>query len=107
MNILAAVCFVTLALIIWFKTNAFVEYTHLFKIGKWFKVDTYIEMETDQTFPDFLKEYYNCFLTRLMSCPICTSVWLGLFAAALTSLAAYPIITVFGLFLYLTISKLL
>lgn len=106
---LSLTCLTALILLIWFKTNAFVEYAKLLHVTKFIKVDEYellVNDGADITFPDFLKEFHNNFITRLLSCPICTSVWLGLLSAVNTGFM-FPVVTLFGLGLYLIISKLL
>jgi hypothetical protein len=108
MNILSSICLLTLILIVWFKTSAFVEYCELFKLSKYFKVDQYIDLKDDLTFPEFLKEYYNNFLTRLLSCPICAAIWGAiLISTCLNIFMLFPIVCVFGLCLYLLVIKLL
>jgi hypothetical protein len=108
MTVLSSICLLTLILIVWFKTSAFVEYCELFKLSKYFKVDQYIDLKDNLTFPEFLKEYYNNFLTRLLSCPICTAIWGAiLISIYLNIFLLFPIVCVFGLSLYLLIIKLL
>ena len=99
-------CFITLVLVVWFKTNAFVEYINLFKLGGYFKVGEYTKLDTGLSYPDFLKEFYNSFFTRLISCPICTATWLGIFSSALFGVV-FINSTIFALFFYLLISKLM
>ena len=68
----------TFVLIIWFNTEAFVEYSHLLKI-KWFKVKDYlIAKETDftLTYHSYLLQKHNNFFTRLITCPFCLNFWL-------------------------------
>jgi len=70
-----------LLLIVWFKTDAFLEYVKLFRLSKLFKVDKF-EKEKLQDFELnyhlYLRKYHNNFFTRLITCPICLSVWLCL-----------------------------
>jgi len=106
MEIIVCTCAITLALIIWFKTSAFVEYMRLFRLGQFFKVNEYHELSNELSYIDFLKEYYNNFITRLLSCPICTSVWLGFLSSIIVGWS-FIVPTVFGLLLYLVIAKLL
>ena len=103
--ILSVASLIGLILVIWFKTNAFSEYANLLRIGKWCKIDQADELELD--YLEYLKEYHPCFLTKLFTCPICLGTWLGIFGSLVTGIAAVPITTLFGLFFYLVISKLL
>ncbi len=104
-------CFVALVLLVWFKTEAFVEYFSFIKpLAKLFKLDQFKDIKDnggELSYPEFLAEYYNSFFTRLISCPICMSVWAGLFLSPLTGLAYLGFNIIFGLFIYLIIAKLL
>lgn len=66
-------------LIIWFQTNAFVEYCNLLHVGKrFFKIKDF-EKERELTgvsYPDYLEINYPSFFTSLIACPYCISVWL-------------------------------
>jgi Protein of unknown function (DUF1360) len=110
MIFISASFFVALFLLIWFKTEAFVEYCRLFRLTRFFKVAEYLEvMKADASFsyPMFLVEYYNSFLTRLLSCPICTSVWIGLALGHFTGWLLMPAVTIFGLVIYSVLVKIL
>lgn len=104
---ISLICLQSLILLIWFRTEAFVEYFKHSWFAKLFKINEYEEVNPDTSYIDFLREYYNCFFVRLITCPICLSVWLGGFLALFANILSYPVITVFGLFFYLLISKLL
>lgn len=103
--ILSVASLVGLILIIWFKTDAFSQYTRLFRIDKWFKVDQANELDLD--YLEYLKEYHPGFLTKLITCPICLGTWFGIVGGIITGIIGVPITTLFGLFFYLVISKLL
>jgi hypothetical protein len=68
-----------LLLIVWFQTNAFIEYAKILVAGnKFLKVEQF-ERESQITginYPEFLQLNYNCFFTRLISCPYCIVFWL-------------------------------
>ena len=74
--------FLTLA--VWFNTNAFVEYSYVFRFDKLIKAQEYLDFNIDnQTslhYTHFLKLNYDNFFTRLISCPICLCIWLNLFS---------------------------
>jgi hypothetical protein len=62
-------------LLVWFDTNAFVEYARL--LG--FKMKSYeFDEQTGISFPDYLQVKYDNFIVTLLACPICLSVWLNL-----------------------------
>jgi hypothetical protein len=64
---------------VWFNTNAFIEYAIL--IGyKSLYIGEYIELQTNgytESYLNFLNEYHNSFISRLVSCPTCLSFWLS------------------------------
>jgi hypothetical protein len=98
------ICSVALTLLVWFNTDAFIEYAELLRFTKFFYIKEYLRLREDDpslTYRDFLQEYHNCFFVRLITCPICTSVWAGIF------IGQSPIPIIFGLLVYLIIVKLL
>ena len=104
------ISFVALFLLIWFKTEAFVEYAKLIHISKFFKIELYEEMKNngaDMSYHEFLLEHFNMFGTRLITCPICVSTWLCAILACFNPLTVALDSSVFGLLLYLILCKLL
>jgi hypothetical protein len=102
---------ITSILIVWFNTEAFIEYMQLFKLN-FFKIKEYnIEKEKDCTidYHLYLKLHHNNFFTRLITCPICTSFWLSLVGSILFSinLLNFGIIFICSLLLYFAFNKLL
>jgi hypothetical protein len=72
-------CFFALILLVWFKTEAIVEYASLFGLKKLFKANEFRveKMSLEQlTYPTFLKMKSNNFFIKLITCPICLSVWM-------------------------------
>jgi len=69
------------ALIVWFETNAFVEYCRALKVGlEFFGVKKYKRWEEKGlSYPEFLAINDNTFFNRLISCPVCLNFWLNLF----------------------------
>ena len=62
-------------LIIWFETNAIVEYARLFGVS----LEGYKKSEEmGLSFVDWLSIKYDNFLVRLISCPVCLSTWLSI-----------------------------
>jgi hypothetical protein len=102
--------YITFILLIWFRTNAWVEYTKLLRLNFLSKYKEYEIATTNEPlleYHTFLHRYYNCFLTRLLTCPICFSTWLGIIFGCFTYLVLFPIYTILGLILYLIIDKLM
>ena len=70
--------FCTLGLLVWFHSGAAEEYISLFKLDFWFDLATFEQKrlaDPELTYPDFLVMYHNNYFTRLLSCPICITVW--------------------------------
>jgi len=64
-----------------YNTDVFVQYVRLFRLNRLFGVDKYdehVDKFPDNSYWDFLLFERNSFLTRLISCPVCTSFWLNL-----------------------------
>lgn len=100
-------------LLIWFRTEAFIEYCKVFSLPERFCfVKDYEEKKTkdDATlnYSRYLIKYHNNFFTRLITCPICTAVWIALIVAIFSGKACVlPVAMIGGLILYLTIDRLL
>jgi hypothetical protein len=100
---------VAMILLIWFRTEAFIEYCRVFKLEKFYKeYDEKKKEDARLTYHGYLLQYHNNFFTRLITCPICSSVWVAGFLALFT-LKAYtlPPAMIGGLILYFIIDRLL
>ena len=93
------ISFVITIMIIWFKTNAFVEYCSLFNLKK--LLLGYGQDSSSLTFPQYLYIKSRTFFTNsvfqfliaLITCPVCLGFWLSIAAASL-----YGTIILFPLF---------
>lgn len=98
-------------LLIWFKTEAYVEYCRLFKLNRISHYKDYDEKKKNDvslTYHYYLREYHNGFFIRLITCPICVSVWLAIFNSLLFFKIGVVFVTcVGGLILFGLIHKLL
>jgi hypothetical protein len=111
LNVAAIAVVLAYFMLVWFRTNAFVEYMNLFKLGRFLKVSEYTQIHADGyggNYVDFLVEYYkDYFLVRLVSCPVCLSFWLGvsllILTGSLSSFLAAPLM----LFFYLLFNRML
>lgn len=102
--------FVAFILIVWFNTEAFVEYCDLLNIN-FLWVKTYIqkkEIDISLTYHSYLLAYHNSFFIRLITCPICFSFWLSLFICIFTNIIMYklPIVIISSLFIYFIFNKI-
>jgi len=108
--IIEYIFFITSLLIIWFNTEAFVEYSRLLHLP-YVKTKEYLiakEKDCTLSYHTFLLLNYNNFFTRLITCPICTSVWLSIIVGMFTQLSfiCYPVLFICSLYLYELYNKL-
>tara|TARA_Y100000310_G_C20678233_1_gene814328 strand:+ start:1113 stop:1466 length:354 start_codon:yes stop_codon:yes gene_type:complete len=70
--------FIAFVLVIWLKTEAFVEYGRIFGLSKLLEIEKFDNRSVHElTYPSFLLVNHDNFLTRLISCPICLGFWLN------------------------------
>jgi hypothetical protein len=97
--------------LLWFRTDAFVEYMNLLKLSKWFRVNEYNELHRagySGNYPMFLSEYYkDKFFVRLATCPLCLSFWIGIVAALYIDSFGGLLCAPLTLFFYLLFTKML
>jgi len=96
-------------LIVWFHTEAFIEYGKLFKLSKFLKLQ---EFENDYNndftieYLSWLKSTYPNFITKLISCAWCIGFWFTLAVSlCFYTIYIFPVIYVFTLVIYLQIVK--
>ncbi len=110
MAIIIGSSIIALALLIWFRTDAWLEYTRLFRLNflsHYKEFDAKLKEDVSLTYLHFLRRDHNCFFVRLITCPICLAVWLGIIPLIFTSVIFVPVCIVGGLLLFTTIDKLL
>ena len=95
-------------LIIWFKSNAFVEYLDLLNFKKLFYIKEFKEQDPLMAidYPNFLLTQKNCFLSKLLSCPTCVSFWLSLSCCVEVGFFNLPLIYLSSLMLFRAFDKL-
>jgi hypothetical protein len=111
MPILLASSIVAMFLIVWFRSEAYVEYCRLLKIDfiSHYK-DYYAKRVNDVslTYHDYLRQYHDSFCIRLITCPICMAAWLSMGVGLLFwSIALVPMIFIGGLILFGIVHNLL
>ncbi len=104
------ICLITFINIIWFDTEAFVEYIKLFKLN-WFKVNEYLiarESNFELTYHTYLLYNHKNFFTKLITCPICLTTWLSIIFSLLftESILNFSIIFVLSIIGYNIYKKL-
>ena len=107
-------------MLVWFKSDAIIEYGYLFGLSKFLNKEKFLLMRMEQmpigiNYPTFLKIRYDNFVTRLLSCPLCFSVWMSIISCMSISivwsqpkvLILIPIVCISSLIGYGTITSLL
>jgi hypothetical protein len=107
-------------LLLWLNTNAFFEYVSLLlrpfiRYCRWLRdYDELKDKGYDGTFVNFLTQYGPAkglagFFARLITCPICLSVWLGIFSRLLTTCSSVEaaLLAALTLLSYLVFNKML
>lgn len=104
------ICTISVILLVWFRTDAWLEYTRLIRadfLSHYKDFDAKRKEDVMLTYIPYLRQYHDSFFTRLITCPVCQAVWLGLLFGILTWVIMIPIYIVFGLMFYLIIDRLL
>ena len=104
-------CGVALFLLVWFDSDAFIEYATLFSGNSFFCIDDFRKVQEKYPALDwisYLEQYHDGFFIRLITCPLCLSFWLILAVCLLShSLILLPICYILTLIIYKLTSKLL
>ena len=102
---------VSLILLVWFKSTAFLEYSKLLGLGKVFYVYAYeedLKKNPVDSYQEFLLKNFPCFIVKLITCPLCLSFWLSLIVAiSFEEIYLFPLYNVTGLLLYGATNKLI
>lgn len=102
---------VALFLVIWFRTEAFIEYCRLFHLDLISYYKDYDEKKANDvslTYLTYLRRCHNGFKTKLITCPVCVAVWLAMLNAIFfMKLFIFPVAFVGGLILFGIIDRLL
>lgn len=94
MELFLLASFVTLIMLVWLKSDAIIEWGLLFGLSKLLKIEEFYDKRLEMAikgfplnYPDFLKEKYHYnFVTKLIACPLCLSVWLSILACIFISI---------------------
>ena len=96
--------FITVGLLIWFKSNAIVEYLDVLGLDIAFGVREYKKASTEvsyhMSYTDFLLLKYNSFFVRLITCPLCLSVWVSVIISSFTNWYYFPFLVIAPLVMY-------
>ena len=102
--------FVVFFMHIWFDTDAFVEYSKLFGLSKYFKInlwEKYQEINPRLDYLGYIRLKHSSFFTRLISCKFCLCVWICLISCFFTNFLLFPIIYVMSYIIYSLLCKLI
>ena len=107
---LTIICLIALNLLVWFRTDAWLEYTRLFRLNflsAYKDYDAKKHEDATLTYIQYLRMYHNSFTIRLITCPICFAIWWGIGFGILSGIGMIPIYIVGGLIVFLVIDRLL
>jgi hypothetical protein len=98
-------------LILWFRTEVYIEYCRLFGLNIISNYKDYEEKRKNDAslnYIKYLRQYHNNFFIRLITCPICVSIWISIIMTIIVGHGvAFPISFFGGLILFGVINKLL
>lgn len=109
-SILIGSSIIALILLVWFRTDAWLEYTRVFHLdwlSKYKEFDSKNKEDASLTYLHFLRRDHNNFFVRLITCPICLSIWLGIIPLIFIHIVLVPICIIGGLLLFTTLDRLL
>src|SRR5258708_6277246 len=120
MIIFWSICFIAASLLVWFNSDALIEWGTVFGLYDVLMVKEFYDfrmkmLPSNINYPTFLKVKYNDFLTRLLACPICLTIWISLWMCLcfsillmnLTFIFLTPIVYVGSLIAYGILTNLL
>lgn len=119
-TLILTISFIVIILLSWFKSEAIIEWASLLGLSKFIQKEEFYSKQYENlplglNYPTFLKLKYNNFITRLISCPLCLTMWISSFISLLLTIIKLnfifvllnPFITICSLILYGLITKLL
>ena len=89
--------------LVWFDSTAFEEYAGLFGVDVYLKVSSFKEAQESDfslTFHNYLLLNHDCFFVRLITCQLCTTVWLSIFACLSLGFVYFPFLAILSYTIY-------
>ena len=89
--------------VIWFNSTAFEEYAYLFGVDSYLKVkDFKKKLEKDLTldYHNYLLLNHDNFFVRLITCQLCTTVWLNILACLQIGFIYFPLLAILSYTIY-------
>jgi hypothetical protein len=95
---------------VWFDTDAFVEYSKLFRLKKIFKIDLwekYREINPRIDYLEYIRIKHTSFFIRLITCKQCLLVWISIaLGAAFGMIFWFPVTYLCAYTIYNILCKL-
>ena len=103
-EILSISCGMALVLLVWLHSEAFIEYATFVGGNRFFLIDDFREKQKQNPALDYisyLQDSRDTFFVRLITCPLCLSVWITLITCVVTgNMLVFPICNILALFIY-------
>jgi len=100
----------SLILLIWFNTDAFVEYLQYIPFDI-FKIKAYLKAKKNDVtleYKNYILFNHTNFFVKLVCCPICLNVWLSIISGLiLSNISVIPIICILSLVIYYLLVKMI
>lgn len=106
---------IAIILLVWFKSNAFIDYGQLLGLKHFLKIKEYeiakLEHNLNLPYPTFLKIKFPNFIFKIIGCRLCLSIWLSIIPSIFLSngfvsfVANVCVLTVLSLFMFGVIAK--
>jgi len=110
-SLLNQICWINFVLIIWFHTEAFLEYCKIFKLAFLFRINNFYEYKKVNpaiSYIDFLSIKNPNFFSKLFSCPFCLSFWASLISCIFyKNILLLPSIYIGSIILYNILKRLI
>ncbi len=110
-EILSIPCGVALFLLVWMHSEAFLEYMTMIGGSRFFLIDDFKkkqEVDPALDYISYMQAFHDSFFTRLITCPLCFSVWLTLIACFLVgNFVIFPICNILALIIYKVTLKII
>lgn len=112
---------ISTVMLVWFKSDAFIEYAKVFHLCRFLRLDDYNNEKFNNphmSYPLFLKtccgrNKYQKFFLKLIGCRLCSNIWMSMIggyfiSSSFVAFIGYAsVLAIISLFMYGHIAKLL
>lgn len=106
---LIQIFYIAFLMFVWFETDAFVEYSKLFGLSRFFKIDDwekYREINPRIGYLGYLRIKHSSFFVKLIGCRHCLCVWLVLITCSFfDTFFLFPIVYILAYWIYAIFRK--